>query len=61
MFEAAQQQVAANPVSLCARKTTRSDESLAKPNLCPQSPFFASFLWRSKENEVSGGGRVSAK
>ena len=40
MFEAAQPQVAANPVSLCARKTEWSEGSLAKPNLCPQSPFF---------------------
>jgi len=61
MFEAAQPQVAANSISLCARKTVRSEGSLAKPNLRPQSPFFASFLWRSKENEVSEGGRVSAK
>ncbi|WP_167746710.1 MULTISPECIES: hypothetical protein [Eikenella] len=61
MPEAAQPQVAANPISLCARKTARSEGSLAKPNLCPQSPFFAPFLWRSKENEVSEGGRVSAK
>ena len=36
MFEAAQPQVAANPVSLCARKTAWSEGSLAKPNL----PFF---------------------
>ncbi|WP_314253642.1 hypothetical protein ACF3NW_03455 [Eikenella halliae] len=40
MFEAAQPQVAANPVSLCARKIEWSEGSLAKPNLCPQSPFF---------------------
>ncbi|OAM32513.1 hypothetical protein A7P96_02535 [Eikenella sp. NML03-A-027] len=30
----------ANPISLCARKTARSEGSLAKPNLQPQSPFF---------------------
>jgi len=40
MFEAAQPQVAANTVSLCARKTVCSEGSLAEPNLCPQSPFF---------------------
>ena len=40
MFEAAQPQVAANSISLCARKTVRSEGSLAKPNLRPQSPFF---------------------
>ena len=39
-----------------ARKTVRSEGSLAKPNLCPQSPFFASFLWRSKEKEVPRAG-----
>ena len=40
MFEAAKPQVAANSISLCARKTVRSEGSLAEPNLCPQSFFF---------------------
>jgi len=61
MFEAAKPQVAANPISLYARKTAWSEGSLAKPNLCPQSPFFCFLFWRNKENEVSEGGRVSAK
>ena len=44
-----------------AAKIRVDEGSLAQPNLQPGSPFFAYFLWRSKESKWPRGHEVQSK